>query len=685
LDIVTAIGIIGRGLVANVLIIIPVLLFFVWFTLLIHPTVESFGEPKFLVWNLKDGLAPLGLPVPQAFWKLPGFWFTAILAVVNVVFLVFWAFAKSISVSQFWQHGFARRRRPGHSAELRGFLVTVSQVLFFVTVTMAWLETQPFILRAMVGCVPDLTARAPCASAAFSDAAIGRILSGWFETVTPWLAPIGAVFAVFSKYLGDIVGAATQDPTWRAWLKKILAMAALWFAAIIVPSFLWLLYLKFTSFGLGLSSSDGSFPFAPGWLMSLAQAAPLQGLWQKAGITLTAGFYIDVFLVTLLVAMFINPNATSLYRLYRDRLSKAFLFDPHGRRDHGDLPAYEPKLHKIDTNLCPYPIVNAALNLEGSQYANKRGRNADFFMFTPEYTGSDATGYIGTQQIENEESALDLGTAMGISAAAVSSNMGSATIKPISFTLAILNVRLGYWLRNPRQITGDRPWYRRLFDIRSFLLFKEMFGRINERSPTIYLTDGGHVENLGAYSLMKRRCNIIIAVDAEADPRMSFHTLLKLERYARIDLGVTLNLPWQEISKQALDLDKAFDEARKQGSAVPCSPGPHCAACEIEYGPKEEKGILLYVKASLSGDESDYILDYKRRNRDFPHETTSDQFFGEEQLEAYRALGFHIMKGLLTGETPFAVVQDPKEPQDKKRMRILSTVRAALLGTPAKP
>jgi hypothetical protein len=78
-------------------------------------------------------------------------------------------------------------------------------------------------------------------------------------------------------------------------------------------------------------------------------------------------------------------------------------------------------------------------------------------------------------------------------------------------------------------------------------------------------------------------------------------------------------------------------------------------------------------------------LDYKRRNRAFPHETTGDQFFGEEQLEAYRALGFHIVKGLLTGETPFAVVQDPKEPEDQKRGRILSTIRAALLGTPAKP
>jgi hypothetical protein len=58
----------------------------------------------------------------------------------------------------------------------------------------------------------------------------------------------------------------------------------------------------------------------------------------------------------------------------------------------------------------------------------------------------------------------------------------------------------------------------------------------------------------------------------------------------------------------------------------------------------------------------------------------SDQFFSEEQLEAYRALEFHIMKGLLTRKAPFTVKPDPWEPDDKKRVRIqiiLSTVHAA--------
>jgi hypothetical protein len=662
LDVVTALGIIGRGIVANVLIILPVLLFFVWFTLLIHPTVESLDQPKFLIWNLANVLPWLGLP-----WGIHGFWFTIILAAFNVAFLIFWAFAKSISVSQNWQSGFARLRSPGNSAELRGGLARISKALFFVTFVAAALDLHPYILWAIATPPSDLAD--VCTNSSFSLDCFGARLHHSLSQITSYLTPIGtiiapagAVFAFFSKYLTDVITSAKQAPGWIAGIKGILAKAALWFAAIIVPFCLWLLYLWLTYIGL-----DSSFAW---WL------------------------YLIAFVITAIFAAFINPNATSLYRLYRDRLSKAFLFDPdpgkdQSRRDiYGDIESYEPKLHDINTNLCPYPIVNAALNIEGSPFTNKRGRNADFFIFTPEYTGSGATGYIGTSQIEdnNKEPALDLGTAMAISGAAVSSNMGSETIRPLAFTLALLNIRLGYWLYNPYLFGPTRaatpnPWRHwikeKLFQLPNVLLFAEMFSWIDEKSPKVYLTDGGHIENLGIYSLMKRRCEVIIAIDAEADPAMGFASLLILERYARIDIGAIIDLPWQAIRNQALQIDKAFDEADKNGSPIPCSPGPHCAAGEIQYGPNK-KGILLYVKASLSGDEDDYILDYKRRYRAFPHETTGDQFFGEEQLEAYRALGFHIVKGLLSRKTPFAVNPKLHETDGEAQLRILKQVREAL-------
>ncbi len=106
---------------------------------------------------------------------------------------------------------------------------------------------------------------------------------------------------------------------------------------------------------------------------------------------------------------------------------------------------------------------------------------------------------------------------------------------------------------------------------------------------------------------------------------MSFGAFLILERYARIDLGATVELPWRAIRDCTLAVDKAFDKADEDGSAIPPTPDPHCAAGEIQYGPNET-GILLYVKASLTDDEDDYILDYKRRCRAFPHETRATNF-----------------------------------------------------------
>ena len=669
-DVITAIGIICRELVANAMIVFPIIFVLVWVTLFSHPSNELLNQPTIFNWNLANTLMTFGLSTSAPLWGLNGFWFTIIISGIDIVFLVIWVFVKSTAASQVW-HTNARPPRPaGDSAELQGGLARVSKILFFVTVLTAWFEAQPFILYYTLT-VPESVTDSCAGSLSF--ASVGQcattLLRGWLGQVTPWLAPIGAAVAFFSKYLGDVVAVAKRSTGFMAWAKKILAKGLIWLAAIIMPSFLWFFYLGLCYVGIKYEPDISGISSAH-WLADLVP-------W--AGPTVGVRLCFEVCVITLMMALFVNPNTTSLYRLYRDRLSKAFLFDPSQRDSHGDLVAINPRLHQIDTNLCPYPIINAALNIEGSKFANKRGRNADFFMFTPEYTGSDATGYVGTQRIEREELALDLGTAMAISGAAISSNMGSATIKPLSLTLALLNIRLGYWLRNPRWIVGNRSLFKRLIDVRSFMLFKEMFSLITETSPTIYLTDGGNIENLGVYSLLKRRCPVIIAVDAEADPTMSFPSFLTLERYARIDLGVIIDLPWQAIQERTLAVDKAFNQSRDEEDGIPLAPGPHCAAGEIQYGPNEI-GILFYVKASLTGDESDYVLDYKKRNPDFPHETTSDQFFNEEQLEVYRALGFHIIRTVLAGQTTFAVTPRAAETENQARARVLATLSQAVKG-----
>ena len=173
------------------------------------------------------------------------------------------------------------------------------------------------------------------------------------------------------------------------------------------------------------------------------------------------------------------------------------------------------------------------------------------------------------------------------------------------------------------------------------LFFKEVTSNLDERSSNVYLTDGGHIENLGVYPLLLRGCRLIIAIDAEADPEYSFSSLTKMERYARIDLGIRIDLPWRDIAAASRKVDKTLaSEPFDTGLAT--NKGPHVAVGRIYYA-DGANGVLVYVKASMSGDERDYILDYKRRFAAFPHETTGDQFFTEEQLEAYRALGFHVL------------------------------------------
>src|SRR5207253_2255653 len=91
-----------------------------------------------------------------------------------------------------------------------------------------------------------------------------------------------------------------------------------------------------------------------------------------------------------------------------------------------------------------------ALNLQNSQDINLRGRNSDFFVFSKRYIGSMRTGYCPTEWIERTIPGINLGTAMAISGAAAAPNMGSVTIRPVVFLMALLNVRLGYWMPNPR-------------------------------------------------------------------------------------------------------------------------------------------------------------------------------------------------------------------------------------------
>ncbi len=200
-------------------------------------------------------------------------------------------------------------------------------------------------------------------------------------------------------------------------------------------------------------------------------------------------------------------------------------------------------------------------------------------------------------------------------------------------------VQAGQQLVKRHNSLGDRHKWR----VRTLALMREILSRLDERHRWVNLSDGGHIENLATFELLRRRCKYIIIGDGEADPKLQFGGLATLMRCAYIDLGIRI-----EINLDELRLRKVNDEEDE-----PAVSGTHYAVGTITYPKKDseehhEIGYLLYLKSSFTGHEYEGIREYRHRNPDFPHQSTSDQFFDEGQFEAYRALGQRIAKSALT-------------------------------------
>ncbi len=616
-----------RGWAANLVFILGVLLLPAWLMIVAFPDRKVLDTDQNLIVNLvQRALASVNVHVDFASLPIAGdlallgisgpFAFTRAVVWVLVLLLVGWATMRSLINSQV--------------SDVVGRTIRVVHWTLVVLAVVAAVEAQPLAVWCFFGVVDWFADK--------DHQSLAQIV----KLVSAALAPFSAVIVFFRDRLGSFLKTSASRPGTAVFLQRAGTQAAIWVAALVMPLAIYGVFLWLCAAGMA-----GGYPLAP-WHVDDGRIWVIVVGW----ISVHRAYFLAWVLFFVLLSAF-APNANSLHRLYRDKLSKAFMFRP-AERDGQDLKARDDlKLSKISPDTGgPYQLINAALNLQNSKYANRRGRNATFFLFSSEYVGSDSTGYAPTANFESDDQHLNLGTAMAISGAAVSANMGSNTISALAPTLALLNVRLGYWLVNPRAVRGAdlvipqktriALWRRLLSRILKYYLVSEISGNLDEGSPLIYVTDGGHIENLGLYQLLKRGCRAVIVVDAEADPTLSFRALAIVERYARIDLGIRIDLPWEQIGRRQAEKpepngDGAVD--RPDGAA-------HCALGIIDY-PNGEKGLLLYVKACTTGDESDYVLDYRARYPAFPHESTGDQFFSEEQFEAYRALGFHSLQTFL--------------------------------------
>ncbi len=311
-------------------------------------------------------------------------------------------------------------------------------------------------------------------------------------------------------------------------------------------------------------------------------------------------------------------RSATLHKLYRDRIASCYLV--------GKSAVKMSELSATGSS-APYHLVNTAVNLPGSKNEELRGRRSDFFVITPDHAGSPTTDYCVMSDLEKLDTDFTLASAMAVSGAAMSSNMGTMKISAAR-ALATLNLSLGYWLPNPSKVKGATGKLRR-----GFLRLKEFWASMDENDSYVNLSDGGHIENLGLYELLRRRCKFIIAIDGECDRGRTCGALIKAQRKAAIDMGVKIDIDLRDLEIDVNNLSQC-----------------HFALGTIDYNPSDqsnsEKGILLYIKSSLTGNEPNYVKEYRTRHNSFPHETTADQFFDEDQFEAYRALGEHAADDL---------------------------------------
>jgi hypothetical protein len=354
-------------------------------------------------------------------------------------------------------------------------------------------------------------------------------------------------------------------------------------------------------------------------------------------------FMLGAFLAAALVAArYININKFSLHAMYRDRLIRAYLGASNPERYQSSLSASSGpnrftgfaqsdnfSMHELVRR--PFHVVNVCLNLVAGDRLAWQQRKAASFTITPLHCGSNAEGlgYRPSNEYAKErQDPISLGTAVTISGAAASPNMGYHSSPATGFIMTLLNARLGAWLGNPGK-AGARAWKHAGPHSAVASLLREAFGLTNARSRYVYLSDGGHFENLALYEMIQRRCQTIVVLDGGCDQEFAYEDLGNALRKIRIDMDTHITFA-----------DECIGPLRAMSK--------RCAVADILY-PDGQSGQLIYVKPMAVGNLPPDVASYAKANPTFPHQSTADQWFDESQTESYRMLGELTMDEICAG------------------------------------
>jgi len=356
----------------------------------------------------------------------------------------------------------------------------------------------------------------------------------------------------------------------------------------------------------------------------------------------------------------------SLHPFYRRRLCTAFALK---RVKHAAAPEGAPQARAVErdydalvplseSGVRPGPggegwptlLVCAAANISDPG-ATPPGRGVSSFTFSRGAIGGPLVGGIPTDEYERRLGAnrlrdITLPAAVAMSGAAISPSMGKITHAPVRILIALANLRLGVWVPNPRYVSSAH-WKQRTIirkenakerrevgiekidgrpnDLlkrpRLIYLLRELLGRNRVDDRFLYVTDGGHYENLGLVELLRRGCSKIYCFDASGGkPAAALGDAIAL---GRSELGVEVDIDPAKVTEG----EDGFAERSCVVGTIKCD--------------GRDIGRLIYVPAVLPRDAPWDVRAYKEANPVFPHHSTADQLYTDQRFEAYRALGEH--------------------------------------------
>ena len=354
-------------------------------------------------------------------------------------------------------------------------------------------------------------------------------------------------------------------------------------------------------------------------------------------------------LVVLGCGVFVHNRRYSMHLFYRERLQDAFALARTRVGAGGDfrLEPLEDRvlLSEVATANAdrtrqgdPFPelIVCAAVAARGSEVPTKA--RAASFTFEGTDSGNERIGLQApTREFETDDwvaaGGLTLPSMMAISGAALSPLMGRFTLPAFRLMLAMMNIRLGVWLRKPSE-PDLQPPATRLGRARAHLrrgwlepgawyVLKEGLGLADVNGRFVYVSDGGHWENLGLTELLRRRCTYVAVIDASGSATLA-------------DIGHAM-----AVARAELGVEFQFDPRATAPRADGLAESPVVVGT-VSYPDTRQQCRIVFARCVLwPGAPADLQM-FAAEQKPFPNHPTANQFLSGEVFDAYRALGYAV-------------------------------------------